>query len=135
MAWDALELDFYGKIALEVGLRLMDETCGVECNVASWVSFIWHFALAKERMFFIIIVVVVVIKRNLKSLSIFIHNFRECRASFGCIDADMSEMENVNQIHLPIVAKTTTKYHQQCGLAFIFASSRVIWKYRETRNA
>lgn len=35
-------------------------------------------------------------------------------------------MENVNQIHLPIVAKITTKYHQQCGLAFIFASSRFI---------
>lgn len=38
-------------------------------------------------------------------------------------------MENVNQIHLPIVAKITTKYHQQCGLAFIFASSRFIWKW------
>lgn len=40
-------------------------------------------------------------------------------------------MENVNQIHLPIVAKITTKYHQQCGLAFIFASTRFIWNDRE----
>lgn len=46
----------------------------------------------------------------------------------------MNEMENVKQLHLPIVAKITTKYHQQCGLAFIFASSRFIWKWTEERE-